>query len=469
MLRRQQQIRMTVHQVVDTGLFALALWLAHGFRSLTSTWHGWSAFGGSEGVQPFTEYLWLYFIILPFAPLLLDWQGFYSRPLVASRRITAWQLFKACLLSTIGVILVMFAFNISLSRVVIGLFGAISFGLVMIKELLVRSWALSKVGSEQLSKRILLVGSPADTVRLREELASRSGHAVRIVAELDINEMPIQKLADALHAHSPHSVILSAKHTYFGQLEKAIEVCEREGIEVWLMADFFKTQISRTSFDEFFGRPMLVFRSTPDASWQRFAKDVIDFFGALFLLVLLTVIPVIPLAALLVKLATPGPILFRQQRSGLNGRPFTMLKFRTMVTNAEQLKQELAQFNEMSGPVFKVTNDPRITPIGKFLRKFSIDELPQLWNVLRGEMSLVGPRPLPVDEVARFDDPSDRRRLSVKPGLTCLWQVGGRNRVTDFKEWVRLDLEYIDNWSLWLDIKILLRTVPAVFTTTGAK
>jgi lipopolysaccharide/colanic/teichoic acid biosynthesis glycosyltransferase len=146
-----------------------------------------------------------------------------------------------------------------------------------------------------------------------------------------------------------------------------------------------------------------------------------------------------------------------------------MLKFRTMVTNAEQLKHELAKLNEMSGPVFKVTNDPRVTPVGRFLRKWSVDELPQLWNVFRGEMSLVGPRPLPVDEVARFDDMAHRRRLSVKPGLTCLWQVSGRNNVTDFREWVRLDLHYIDNWSIWLDLKILLLTVPAVFSGAGAK
>ena len=162
-------------------------------------------------------------------------------------------------------------------------------------------------------------------------------------------------------------------------------------------------------------------------------------------------------------------MLFRQQRSGINGRPFTLYKFRTMVTNAEQLKHELAAMNEMNGPVFKVSNDPRVTPIGKFLRKYSLDELPQLFNVLRGEMSLVGPRPLPVDEVKRFNDLAHRRRLSVKPGLTCLWQISGRNNVSDFKEWVRLDLEYIDNWSLWLDLKILWRTLPAVLAGTGAK
>jgi lipopolysaccharide/colanic/teichoic acid biosynthesis glycosyltransferase len=153
----------------------------------------------------------------------------------------------------------------------------------------------------------------------------------------------------------------------------------------------------------------------------------------------------------------------------VNGAPFTIYKFRTMVTNAEQIKHELESMNEMRGPVFKVTGDPRITPIGKWLRKFSIDEWPQFFNVIRGEMSLVGPRPLPVDEIKRISDLAHRRRLSVKPGITCLWQVSGRNQILDFKDWVRLDLEYIDNWSLWLDFKILLRTIPAVFAGTGAK
>jgi len=185
-------------------------------------------------------------------------------------------------------------------------------------------------------------------------------------------------------------------------------------------------------------------------------------------LLLLFAVPML-LVALLIKITSPGPVLFVQRRAGLNGQPFMIYKFRTMVSNAEQLKNELERLNEMSGPVFKVSKDPRVTSIGKFLRRFSIDEFPQLLNVLRGEMSLVGPRPLPVYEVRRFDDVAHRRRLSVKPGLTCSWQVSGRNNVSDFKEWVRLDLEYIDNWSLWLDLKILLRTIPVVLIGTGAK
>jgi len=212
---------------------------------------------------------------------------------------------------------------------------------------------------------------------------------------------------------------------------------------------------------------MVVFRSAPEASWQGVAKQALDLVGAMVLLLLSS--PFMLLAALAVKWTSSGPVFFRQQRSGLNGRPFTMLKFRTMVTDAEQLKAELASFNEMDGPVFKVTNDPRVTPVGRWLRKWSVDELPQLWNVLRGEMSLVGPRPLPVDEIRRINDLAHRRRLSVKPGLTCLWQISGRNEVASFKEWVRLDLEYIDNWSLWLDLKILLKTIPVVLTGAGAK
>jgi len=273
-------------------------------------------------------------------------------------------------------------------------------------------------------------------------------------------------MVELLHEYSVNGVIISAKRSFFDQVEAAVRACALEGIEVWLMADFFKTQISRTSVDDFFGRAIMVFRAVTEASWESVTKQLIDFFGAA---VLLTV-SAVPLAvfALLVKLTSPGPIFFRQQRSGLNGRPFTLYKFRTMVTNAEQLKHELAAMNEMSGPVFKVVNDPRITRFGRFLRKFSIDELPQLINVLRGEMSLVGPRPFPVDEVKRFNDLAHRRRLSVKPGLTCLWQVSGRNQVKDFKDWVRLDLEYIDNWSLWLDLKIICRTLPVVLTGVGA-
>jgi exopolysaccharide biosynthesis polyprenyl glycosylphosphotransferase len=282
-----------------------------------------------------------------------------------------------------------------------------------------------------------------------------------------LNKSSIENLVDYLHEHSANGVLLCAKHTFFGQIERAIQACELEGVEAWLLADFFNTQVSQTTLDDFNGRPMLVFRSTPEDSWHKVAKQAIDVFGALAFLLALS--PAFILISILIRLTSPGPILFRQRRSGLNGKPFTMLKFRSMVTDAEQLKEELRVLNEMDGPVFKLTNDPRVTSVGRFIRRWSIDEWPQMINVLLGDMSLVGPRPLPVDEVRRFDDVAHRRRLSVKPGLTCLWQVNGRNEVKNFKDWVRLDLEYIDNWSIWLDVKILVRTIPVVLLGTGAK
>jgi exopolysaccharide biosynthesis polyprenyl glycosylphosphotransferase len=302
---------------------------------------------------------------------------------------------------------------------------------------------------------------------MRRELQQISDSGMVVLAELNLNEQPAEDLARLLHEHSVNGVILNARHNYFEQVERAIRTCELEGVEVWLIADFFRTDISHATFDDFHGHPVMVFRSTPEASWQGVVKQLIDFLVA-FVAVILLSIP-FALVALAIKLTSPGPILFRQKRCGLNGQPFTIFKFRTMETNAEQRKQELAAFNEMSGPVFKMKNDPRVTRVGKWLRKTSVDELPQLFNVLRGEMSLVGPRPLPVDEVRRFDDLAHRRRLSVKPGITCLWQISGRNEVSDFNDWVRLDLEYIDNWSLWLDLKIMWRTIPIVLLGSGAR
>jgi exopolysaccharide biosynthesis polyprenyl glycosylphosphotransferase len=353
------------------------------------------------------------------------------------------------------------------ARGIIVWFACISFALVFLKEELLQWLFQSKLARTQYRRRFILVGMGDETARMRKELTAKSLGSIEILAELDLNQTPVQLLVEMLHQHSVNGVILSARHSYFEQVEAVIRACELEGVEAWLVADFFKTQISRTSFDDFYGKPVLVFRTTPESSWQGFLKQVMDFVGALVLLLFLA----LPMAvvALIIRFSSPGPVFFRQQRSGLNGQPFTMYKFRTMVTNAEQLKHELAAMNEMTGPVFKLTQDPRVTPAGRFLRKFSIDEFPQLINVLRGEMSLVGPRPLPVDEVKRFHDLAHRRRLSVKPGLTCLWQISGRNNVSDFKDWVRLDLEYIDHWSLWLDMKILWRTLPVVLAGTGAR
>lgn len=463
MLRGDRLIRMQINQFLDAAIFAFSFWLAYALRAnpvLIRYLH-------QDPVTPFDHYKWLFLVLIPGVPLVLEAQGFYERPILCSRTTTAWQLFKGCVFISLGLVLTLFIFKSEIARWVPVWFGMISFVLVWVKEELVLVAFKSKVAQAQYRRRFILIGTEGETHRIRRELETASRDTIGIVAELDLNTTPVLRLVELLHEHSVNGVLVSAKRSLFDQVEAAIRACELEGVEVWLVADFFRTQISRTSIDDFFGHPVLVFRTAPGASWESVLKQLIDRLGALVALVILS--PLLLLFALVVKVTSPGPIFFRQQRSGLNGRPFTLYKFRTMVTNAEQLQHELAAMNEMSGPVFKVTNDPRITPFGKFMRKFSIDEWPQFYNVLRGEMSLVGPRPLPVDEVRRFHDLAHRRRLSVKPGLTCLWQISGRNNVKDFKDWVRLDLEYIDNWSLWLDFKILLRTVPVVLVGNGAR
>ena len=468
MLQRDHRFRTQLHQFTDACVFALSFGLAFLLRGNETFSRFFFSLEAVTG-DAFYKIVWLYLVIFPAVPLILESQGFYNRRMLGSRTIMLWALLKGCFIVTIGLVLVVFIFHIIVPRGVVTLFGIISFGLVWIKEELLRLVLNSRLAKSQYLRRIIIAGAPSEISRLRQMLQGQAADSIEIAAEFNILEAAPSRLIELLHEHSASGVLVSARHTQLDRVESVIQLCEIEGVEAWLVADFFATQIARASFDEMLGHPLLVFRSTPEASWQILAKAVLDFVGALLLLILLTVIPVIPVVALLIKFTSPGPVFFRQQRSGINGTPFTIFKFRTMATNAEQLKHELAAMNEMSGPVFKVTNDPRVTPVGKWLRKFSLDELPQLFNILRGEMSLVGPRPLPVDEVKRFNDLAHRRRLSVKPGLTGLWQVSGRSKISDFRDWVRLDLEYIDNWSIWLDLIILLRTVPAVFVGIGAK
>ncbi len=460
MLLRDSQIRVKLNMVVDGAIFALSLWLAWAIRNY------WVVFG-ADSIAPFKpHYYWLFLVIIPMSPLVLDWQGFYDRVVLSPIRIMLLQLASACTICAVGLILIEFMLKEDGARMVFVLFGGWSFVLMLVKEQAVRSFYRTEIGQARFKRRIVIAGDPADIKRLLSDVSIRTGE-LEVCGEFPLNSTPIDELVAMLHLHSINAVVIAARHTYFDRVEKVVRACELEGVEIWLLSDFFQTQISQTSLDRFYGRPVLVFRSAGDISWQRVAKQVIDFVGALALLLVFS-LPMV-FAAILIKATSPGPILFRQKRAGLNGRPFVMYKFRSMVSNAEQLKQELERLNEMSGPVFKVTSDPRVTRIGRVLRKYSIDEMPQLINVLRWEMSLVGPRPLPVDEVGRFDDVSHRRRLSVRPGLTCTWQVSGRNNVTDFKDWVRMDLEYIDHWSLWLDIKILWRTIWVVLRGTGAR
>jgi exopolysaccharide biosynthesis polyprenyl glycosylphosphotransferase len=353
------------------------------------------------------------------------------------------------------------------SRAVVLLFAGSAAVALTVRERMTVAWYRRKLLSGRYRENVLFAGLPSDMRQVREALTADQLLEMNVVAEFNIETEPVAALVEALHAHSVSRVIFAGSHSHMNRLQEAITACETEGVEAWLEANFIKTSIARPSFDTLGSKPMLVFRATPAFSWAILIKGLIDFTGAVALLILMG-IPML-VTALVIKLTSPGPIIFRQERGGKNGKPFIMYKFRTMQSDAEMRRKELEPFNQMSGPVFKIDNDPRITWFGRLLRRTSVDELPQLFNVLKGEMSLVGPRPLPLYEVEKFQHTAQRRRLSVKPGLTCLWQVAGRNEVKDFQDWVRLDLEYIDNWSLWLDIGILLRTVPVVLLGLGAK
>ena len=244
-----------------------------------------------------------------------------------------------------------------------------------------------------------------------------------------------------------------------------IALCEKQGVIVRMLPDLFRLERGLPRVDSLGSLPMIAITTATQESRLMVSKRILDLVGSILLLIFL--FPVLLATALLIKAASPGPVFFVQERLGQNKRLFRIYKFRTMTQGADQMQKDFEHLNEVNGPAFKIKNDPRITPLGAFLRKTSIDELPQLFNVLRGEMSLVGPRPLPVRDYLNFEEDWHRRRFSVKPGITCLWQVGGRSDL-DFEQWMELDMTYIDNWSLWLDMKILLQTIPAVLQRRGA-
>jgi exopolysaccharide biosynthesis polyprenyl glycosylphosphotransferase len=260
-------------------------------------------------------------------------------------------------------------------------------------------------------------------------------------------------------------VVFAVTRKKLDEMKQIFLMCEELGIRTRVAMNFFNNRVARLEIEELEGVPFLTFTTTPSNETQLALKRALDI--AVSLLLLAISVPMVGIAALAIKLSSPGSIFFKQKRIGLNGRMFTLYKFRTMIEDAHARREEVAHLNEMNGPVFKSKSDPRVTPVGRWMRRFSLDELPQLWNVLKGDMSLVGPRP-PIPEEVQLYHRWHRRRLSMKPGLTCLWQISGRNSIQDFDHWMKLDLQYIDNWSPSLDLKILLRTIPAVLSGRGA-
>jgi len=460
MLAQARNIRVRLLQVADGLAFALAPLLAYWMR-MAFPWLN------LPEIETFEKYTWLPLLAGVLGPMLLASQEFYSPPRVATRLTVILQIVSAAAFLVLGLILLLFIVRMQFARSVVILTGAFGGLFVYVRHELLHLLGASSLAQAQTRRRVLWLGLPEESARLRKALTASEQAVLEHVSDFDPRAQPASALGALLHEHSINLVVLSLAGLDRSEVAALVAVCEREGVEVLLRPGMLAASPYRLVAEEFGGEPVFYYRAQAAKPWHLFVKQVFDYLLAAIGLVLLS--PLFALVALAVRLTSAGPVLYRQPRAGLNGRPFVMYKFRSMRFDADQHQTELAACNEMRGPVFKVTNDPRVTPLGRVLRRFSLDELPQLWNVLRGEMSIVGPRPLPVEEVKRFADDAHRRRLSVKPGLTCLWQISGRNDIADFEDWVRLDLAYIDQWSLWLDLKILVATIPVALLGRGGR
>lgn len=468
MLSRQHNFYQQLLQLIDALLIGAAIWLGHAIRFYVLRDFAW--FGDYAIEAQFANCYWMIVLAIPLGPLTLEYMGVYQTHPPVSWGNALWKIVRSLglvLLAIFACIIVLHISQTTISRAALGLFFVIGTAAISFRVAIFRLWLKQRGAQVHLREYILLCGVEEDRRRWKQRFLSQPGKNFEIKAEFDLRQEGVSRFVETLHEETVDIVVFSLDESIIPQVQEAILACEAEGVEAWISADFIQTLFTHVQFDQFAGQPLLIYRTTPSISWSLVAKRILDVIGSFFLLVM--TLPIMLGIALLIRLTSAGPVIFSQNRSGLHGRPFRMYKFRTMVTNAEQARAELEDRNEMSGPVFKVKNDPRVTPVGRWLRRLSLDELPQLWNVMRGEMSLVGPRPLPVYETANFGDVSQRRRMSVRPGLTCLWQIRGRNEINDFRDWVSLDLEYIDRWSLWLDLQILARTVPVVLFGWGAK
>ena len=400
---------------------------------------------------------------------LYDWRNLTSRRSEFTRLALTCTLISAAAL-TFPLLSVTGAFRYS----TVVLFWLTATATMLVLRIVVR--ALTAVPQTGTRRDTIIVGTGPRALQLHAELRDQRSGQYQVVGFVDSDDHRPAGGSDGLlgtlndieavlmrHAIDEVFIALPVKSRY-ADIQRVIETCERVGVRARYMADMFGT--TRGWVGEGEDQQLSMVTASPAPSgWRFLAKRMTDVVGASVAIILVS--PVLLASAVAIKLTSRGPVLFVQPRYGLNRRLFKMYKLRTMVADAEELQAGLEEQNEASGPVFKIRADPRITPVGRFLRRASIDELPQLINVLRGEMSLVGPRPLPTRDVHRFAEAALMRRFSVRPGLTCLWQISGRSDL-GFQDWIRLDLQYIDEWSLPLDLKILLLTVPVVVRGSGA-
>ena len=479
MLREQARSLYIVHRILDIGLTVAAYIGAYMLKKYVLPF----PFGGLSQKPNYHLLLLMIIIIWYLIFAVFDLYASYRKQTFG--RIF-WNMFKAVSVSMLVMILSMYALKVTdISRIMMGLFFLLNVGLLGLSKGFVY-WLLARYRRRGLNIRnVLIVGSRARAKAVIDIIGDNLDAGYTIIGCLDPDEDVVgkevsdnitvigtlQQLRNILTEQVVDELIFAVPAKKIDDLGKYILLAKEIGVSVHIVPDWHITGIRSMSgiirpvFKEFLGVPTLSLVTTPHYHPEMLVKTFCDYFFAVILSICL--LPVFLVIAIAIRVSSPGPIFFRQERSGLNGRRFILYKFRTMMDGAEAKRGELDHLNETDGPVFKIKNDPRIIPyVGTFLRRTSLDELPQLINILRGEMSFIGPRPPIPAEVEQYDL-WQRRRLSMKPGLTCKWQcTPNRNDVT-FENWMKMDLSYIDNWSLGSDLKLLLKTVQVVLFGSG--
>jgi exopolysaccharide biosynthesis polyprenyl glycosylphosphotransferase len=473
MFSRHKQMIGVLYLLADAMLavasFALAYWVRAQFVT-------------PQPLYPDSNYIW----IIPYAIAVWIIVGITTGSYREIQEENLLRAFvdpaKAAFLGTALLFATIFAFKLEyISRLLLALYAVI-----LLLAMIAFRLAARRLGDPLRRtfggyREFLLVGDASNLGGVAKAIEANERRGMRIfgfarIGTMADNSLPavglqrqypvysLDQLPELVRRHVIDEVIFAAAKGEMEKIEDAFRLCEEEGVKTRVLLNFFPHVVSRVYLDRLEEMPLLTFTTTPENEYLLLLKRVLDFTMALLLLILLS--PLLLLLALLIRLTSRGPVLYRQVRCGLGGRKFTVYKFRSMHAGADLLREELAALNELDGPVFKIKNDPRCTTVGRFMRKFSLDELPQFFNIVKGDMSFVGPRPPLPEEVEKYAG-WQRRRLRMQPGLTCLWALEGRNQLS-FHRWMELDLMYIDNWSPGLDAKILLKTIPVVLLGRGA-
>lgn len=467
MLKERESVLRRFLIFADACVIVLAYLFAFGFHHLLSD----SSFA-------VTKYGLTLVFAIPYWGLALYANGMYNSSRTRSYLEIFWAVTKSSVVTFLLLGTFLFLFKLTfMSRQFFLLFMAFGFGLIWFEKTIIfmGSHYVRRQGLN--TRRLLIVGTgkraidfikrvdhhPEWGFELLGAIDDEPGRGIHQVGRLNVVGA-LEDIPKIFHRDAIDEVVFLVPRSRLNALQGAIDDCETEGVVVTIAVDLFDTKLARSSVSELDGLPLLRFRTTHAKEWELLIKRIFDFSASG--LGLLVVSPLFLVMSVLIKATSRGPVLFKQNRLGLSGRRFTLYKFRTMRQGAHEVLSDVSDLNAMTTPEFKEKKTSWMTPIGRFMRKFSIDEMPQLINVFIGHMSIVGPRPTVPDEVEKYKD-WQRRRFSMKPGITCLWQVNGRNNI-GFEDWMKLDLEYLDSWSLWLDAKILLKTVPVVIFGIGA-